>query len=243
MLLNCHSYYSLRYGTFSEEELVDLAIEQGYSSVGLTDINTTSGILSFLRYAQRKQIKGIVGIDFRNGASCQFVGIAPNEEAYFELNSFLAKHLHESRAFETKAPAFEHALIVYPFEAILKSSGYALRPNEYIGVSLHELRKLRLNKLIKTPDKLVLLQPVSFRSKRDFNTHRLLRAIDNNTLLSKLSIEEQGDIDHQMLDISELKKAVNDLDFLLEQTTKLSKQCSFEYPFDPRLPSENQQLF
>lgn len=47
MLLNCHSYYSLRYGTFSEEALVDLAIEQGYSSVGLTDINTTSGILSF----------------------------------------------------------------------------------------------------------------------------------------------------------------------------------------------------
>ena len=99
MLLNCHSYYSLRYGTFSEEALVDLAIEQGYSSVGLTDINTTSGILSFLRYARRKQIKGIVGIDFRHGTSCQFVGIAPNEEAYFELNSFLAKHLQDNERF------------------------------------------------------------------------------------------------------------------------------------------------
>ena len=243
MLLNCHSYYSLRYGTFSEEELVDLAIEQGYSSVGLTDINTTSGILSFLRYAQRKQIKGVVGIDFRNGTSCQFVGIAPNEKAYFELNSFLAEHLHEGSTFETKAPAFEHALIVYPFEAILKSSGYALRPNEYIGVSLHELRKLRLNKLIKTPEKLVLLQPVSFRSKRDFNTHRLLRAIDNNTLLSKLSSEEQADPTDQMPSKSTLYERLSDVEFLLENTAVLIDRCQLDFQFDQQAESQNLSTF
>jgi DNA polymerase-3 subunit alpha len=70
MLLNGHSYYSLRYGTFSEEALVDLALEKGYDSVGLTDINTTSGVLSFLRYAQEKEMKAVVGIDFRNRTRC-----------------------------------------------------------------------------------------------------------------------------------------------------------------------------
>ena len=82
MLLNGHSYYSLRYGTFSEEALVDLAIEKGYDSVGLTYINTTSGVLSFLRYAQEKKVKAVVGVDFRNRTRCQFVGIALNENGY-----------------------------------------------------------------------------------------------------------------------------------------------------------------
>lgn len=243
MLLNCHSYYSLRYGTFSEEALVDLAIEQGYSSVGLTDINTTSGVLSFLRYAQHKQIKGIVGIDFRNGTSCQFVGIAPNEDAYFELNSFLAKHLHEGKAFEAKAPAFEHAIVIYPFESALKTSGHSLRVNEYIGVSLRELRKLSLNKLIKTPDKLILLQPVSFRSKRDFNTHRLLRAIDNNTLLSKLSSEEQADPADQMPSRSVLCEHLSDVEFLLENTSALIDRCQLDFQFDQQAESQNLNTF
>lgn len=243
MLLNCHSYYSLRYGTFSEEALVDLAIEQGYSSVGLTDINTTSGVLSFLRYAQHKQIKGIVGIDFRNGTSCQFVGIAPNEDAYFELNSFLAKHLHEGKAFEAKAPAFEHAIVIYPFESALKTSGHSLRVNEYIGVSLRELRKLSLSKLIKTPDKLILLQPVSFRSKRDFNTHRLLRAIDNNTLLSKLSSEEQADPADQMPSRSVLCEHLSDVEFLLENTSALIDRCQLDFQFDQQAESQNLNTF
>jgi DNA-directed DNA polymerase III PolC len=243
MLLNCHSYYSLRYGTFSEEALVDLAIEQGYNSVGLTDINTTSGVLSFLRYAQHKQIKGVVGVDFRNGTSCQFVGIAPNEDAYFELNSFLAKHLHEGKAFETKAPAFEHAIVIYPFESALKTSGHSLRANEYIGVSLRELRKLSLNKLIKTPDKLILLQPVSFRSKRDFNTHRLLRAIDNNTLLSKLSSEEQADPADQMPSRSVLYEQLSDVEFLLENTSALIDRCQLDFQFHQQAESQNLNTF
>ena len=37
------------------------------------------------------------------------------------------------------------------------------------------------------------MHPATFATKRDFNAHRLLRAIDNNTLLSKLSAEEQAD--------------------------------------------------
>ena len=41
-------------------------------------------------------------------------------------------------------------------------------------------------------EKLVVLAPVTFRDKKDFNTHRLLRAIDNNTLLSKLPLSEQA---------------------------------------------------
>lgn len=239
MLLNGHSYYSLRYGTFSEEALVDLALEKGYDSVGLTDINTTSGVLSFLRYAQEKKVKAVVGIDFRNRTRCQFVGIALNENGYLELNNFLAEHLHARKPFGSRAPVFTDAVIIYPFENALKEDLTSLRANEYIGIGLNELRKLSLNRLAKTPEKLVLLHPVSFRSKRDFNTHRLLRAIDNNTLLSKLDSEEQGELSQQMPSKETLYEQLQDVDFLIENTRALMASTCVRFAFGPKAPSQN----
>ena len=42
MYLNCHSYYSLRYGTIPVEELVAQAAEMGIEAMALTDINVTT---------------------------------------------------------------------------------------------------------------------------------------------------------------------------------------------------------
>ena len=71
MYLNCHSYYSLRYGTFSEIELLQLAKENNIASIALTDINNTSACLNFVQQAKKQGIKPIVGVDFRNGNTQQ----------------------------------------------------------------------------------------------------------------------------------------------------------------------------
>ena len=57
MYLNCHSYYSLRYGTFSEIELLELAKKNHVESLALTDINNTSACLNFVRKAREYAIK------------------------------------------------------------------------------------------------------------------------------------------------------------------------------------------
>lgn len=49
MYLNCHSYYSLRYGTFPVEELVNHAKQMGIETLALTDINNSSGIIDFVK--------------------------------------------------------------------------------------------------------------------------------------------------------------------------------------------------
>lgn len=243
MYLQCHSYYSLRYGTISEEELVDLAIAKGYSFAALTDINNSAAVLSFVKYCQKKSIQPIIGIDCRNKNSKAYVAIARSTQGFYNLNQFVSEVQASKKGYPKYAPNLDEVSFIYPFTQVQIENLQITLPNHYIGVSIKDLNRLRFSRLIENKEQLVFLSPVSFRSKRDFNTHRLLRAINSNTLLSKLAVEEQGDIDHQMLDIDELKKAVNDLDFLLEQTTSLSKKCSFEYSFDPRLPSENQQLF
>jgi len=76
MYLNCHTYYSLRYGTFSETVLLQLAQENHIKQVVLTDINNTSAALNFVRKTAEFDVKPILGIDFRNGVDPCFVAIA-----------------------------------------------------------------------------------------------------------------------------------------------------------------------
>mgnify|MGYP000665584249 FL=1 len=64
MYTNCHTYYSLRYGTFSETALLDLAVKHQIDQLALTDINSTSACLNFIREAKYLNIKPVVGVDF-----------------------------------------------------------------------------------------------------------------------------------------------------------------------------------
>ena len=82
MYLNTHTYYSLRYGTMKPKELLALAQKMGVSQLALTDINNTSACLDFVRLAPEYNIKPIVGIDFRNKAQQQFVGIAKKQSRF-----------------------------------------------------------------------------------------------------------------------------------------------------------------
>lgn len=51
MYLNCHSYFSLCYGTLSVERLVEEAIRKGVTAMALTDINNSTGVLDFFSAA------------------------------------------------------------------------------------------------------------------------------------------------------------------------------------------------
>lgn len=54
MLLNLHSFYSLRYGTLSLEDLIEGMQSGGYDTAVLTDINNTSGSLDFIRLGRKR---------------------------------------------------------------------------------------------------------------------------------------------------------------------------------------------
>src|ERR1700752_4463388 len=204
MLLNCHTYFSFGYGTLSIEELLNEVILKGHSSFVLTDINNTSACLETVRLANEKNIKPIIGIDFRNGIKQQYIGIAKNNLGFKELNEHLSEHLHEAKNFNPIAPEFSNAYIIYPLH---NYQGQTLSENEFIGVTIKDFLKLPFSIARHQTDKLVILQAVSFIHKGHFNAHRLLRAIDKNTLLSKLPKEEQTSPDEIMLYYTDLRLA------------------------------------
>ncbi|MDC6403769.1 MULTISPECIES: DNA polymerase III subunit alpha [Maribacter] len=243
MYLNCHTYYSLRYGTFSEEELLRMAQKNRVSKLVLTDINNTSAALNFVRKAPEYDVRPLLGIDFRNGVDPCFIGIAKNNEGYLELNNFLSKHLHEEKRFPSRAPRFQNAYAVYPFEKVLLNEMVHFGAHEFIGISIADLRKLPFSRIKGLRDKLVVQQPVTFRHKGDFNAHRLLRAIDRNVLLSKLEKTEEGSEDEKMYPIENLVAAFSEYSFILENTEKLLNTCSIHFDFSKDRVSQNLRTY
>lgn len=243
MFLNCHTYYSLRYGTFSVEDLCELAKANKVHSLAVTDINNTSACLSLLKIARDFNIKPLVGIDFRNGVKQEYVGIAKSNEGFRTLNEHLSAHLHPKKAFPGTAPRLEECYIIYPLEKVMAEKKIHFRENEFIGVSVESLRKLKFSKYLQFKDQLVVLQTVSFRNKRDFNAHRLLRAIDNNTLLSKLPETEQGNPGHIMVPPEHISEAFRDYPHILENTRAIIENCEVHFKFGKERLNQNLQVF
>ena len=86
MLINCHSYYSFKYGTLSPTELVDTLQSKGYNSIALTDINSTSGSLYFAMEAQKRNLAYTLGIDFRKDNEQHFIAIAQSNMGFQAMN-------------------------------------------------------------------------------------------------------------------------------------------------------------
>ncbi len=233
----------MRYGTYSDEELVALAVRNNVDTVVLTDINNTSACLNFVRLLQDQPQKAVLGIDFRNDHQQLYVGIARNNDGFQELNRFLSHHLHHKLPLPVEAPPFENAYIIYPLDRVMKLEKTRFRESEFIGISTTSLRKLPFTQYKDLPDKLVVLQTTTFRNKRDFNAHRLLRCIDLNILLSQLPVEQQGDLEHKMIPSALLEKLFEDYPHIPKNTTALLEQCHIDFDYDKSQLNANQKTY
>ena len=236
MLLNCHTYYSYKFGTISIEQLIQEAIDRGYRSLVLTDINNTSAAIDFIRRCEGKEIKPVVGIDFRNGAQQKYIGIARNNDGYRFLNEHLTYHLHSEAKIPDRAPEIADAYFIYPLGAVHPKD---LKENEFIGIRPMQVNRV-FGDLRNYLDKLVVLQPVTFRNKRDFNIHRLLRAINNNTLLSLLPKSEEASPDEMMWPRQDIYEQYRDFPQLIDNAQRIIDSCSIEFTFKK---SKNKKCF
>jgi DNA polymerase-3 subunit alpha len=241
MYLNCHTYYSLRYGTIKPEDLLAIAVKNSIQAIALTDINNTSACLDFVRLSTKYNIKPVLGVDFRNGAEQQFVLIAKNNRGFQNINNYLAFFLHHKDLKIPKRPAviIDDCFVIYPYQ---KAKQCALKPNEFLGIKPEDLNTLKFSKWNTKRHKLVILQTVSFQNKKGFNTHRLLRAIDNNTLLSKLSKSEEGNILDMMMSYEEIQKTYEEFPEIIGNTEAILNACLIDFDFSQEVPN-NQKSY
>ncbi|MFT7113649.1 MAG: DNA-directed DNA polymerase III PolC [Candidatus Azotimanducaceae bacterium] len=238
MYLNCHTYYSLKYGSISPNELLNECKNQEIERISITDINNTSATLELIRNGAEKGITVIPGIDFRNGAEQLFVGIAKNNQGFYELNKYISDCSNQK--IESTAPIFKNVYVIYPWHNQPKKP---LNTNEFIGVRPSDFPKLMASKWLTKQEKLVALMPVTFLDKKGYNIHRLLRAIDKGHLLSQLPKTEEAREDELLLPQQKIIETYAPFPTLIENTNTLLESCHFNFDFEHVDYHNNQQSY
>ncbi|MEO9210326.1 MAG: PHP domain-containing protein, partial [Ginsengibacter sp.] len=243
MYLNCKTYYSFRYGTISTAELIAMAVDNGVSSLALTNINATCDIWDFVKQAEAAGIKPIAGTEIRNGDTLLYVLIAANNEGLAWIHRFLSEHLMEKKPFPVAADNhtfFENptdGFVIYPLHTKPLSE---LLSHEVIGLLPWEVNQLITLDWKKYQNKFVIRQPVTFQNKTYFNLHRLLRSISKNCLLSKLPVESQASPKEVFASPASLLKAFQQYPFIVTNTYQLMNACSISMDFGV---DKNKQTF
>ena len=219
MLLNVHSYNSLCYGTMPIADLVRKAAAMGYSVLPLTDINTTMGAADFVVECQRKGVRPVVGVEFRNGNELLYVALAKNNAGFAELNRFLTDYNKNKQSYPETAPDWKQVFVIYPFG---KRKPNLLKKDEFLGVRFSQLTKLYS---CESFDKLVAMQPVTFAEADDFQLHQCMRAIDENVLISRLEPAACAAPDEILLPFERLKTTFALYPQLIENAERILGEC------------------
>lgn len=237
MYLNCHSYYSLRYGTLSVEQLAALAAAKGIDCMALTDINNTTGTVDFVKACEKNNIKPVAGIEFRKGNRLLYIAIAQNNKGFQEINEFLSNHNISGTPLPSLAPVFNHTYIIYPFS---ERNPAQLRDNEYIGVRISDINKLISSEYRHRQHKLLALNSLTFVSENGYELHRNLRAIDNNIVLSQLVPEQVASADEMFRTPEQLNEAFSAYPQIIHNTGRMLNECSIAFDFNT---VKNKKLF
>jgi DNA polymerase III alpha subunit len=232
MLLNTHSWFSLNHGVLSPEQVLQEAHTLGLQQVALTDINCTAGWSDFFRLAAQYRVRPLAGIEFKVDTRTLYIGIARNNNGVHQLCSLLTDLLLDGDALPERAPDLPDTFIIFPYSALNIPS--QLRPNEFVGVRPGDVNRLRFSPWMKRKDRLVALAPATFRSdpilaKRDFNVHRLKRAVDTNTLLSTTPPSHVAVPENRFLSEEQLCTAFAAVPELVWNTRRLMEQCEVHF--------------
>lgn len=237
MLYTCHTYYSLLYGTMPVESMVDKAKKLGIQALVLTDINNTSACFDLVKLCTQQNIKPIVGMECRGNDHYLYTCIARNTEGFREINDFLSEHNLEQKALPSAAPDFSNVFVLYTPGS--RSLGQ-LRENEFIGVRPWEISKIYTSEYQRQPEKLVAHFPVTFATGADYELHKHLRAIDHNTLLSKLTNNQTARPEEYFVSPDRLQKLYLDYPWLIRNAERLINECSFHVDFET---PKNKRIF
>ena len=239
MHLTCHTYYSLRYGTLSPAQLAEEAARRGIHTLVLADVNSTAAAYPFWKACRRWGVAPVFGVDFRRGGECLFVGIARSQDGWAELCGLLTECSLAGRELPNHAPEhWRHCDVVYP--RLVKPID-RFRDGEYLGVRAEHLNHLFRSPVAARPDRLVAWSPFTVLDDEAHVTHRLLRAVDLNTVLSQLPPRQVARPDERLYDYGELRERYATHPHLLDNAARLVAESSFD--FDEGGPALNKGTF
>jgi error-prone DNA polymerase len=232
--LTVHSYYSLMWGTCSPEKICAAAKKRGYRRLAITDTNNLYGLWPFLKGCKHENITPIIGAEVTDPETgYRAVCLVKNDQGFRNLCRIITCR-HMDAAFDLKSVILTHAkglvvvtqqpeLLTQWHEAGLTVAAAASgKPNGIV------FRLRKMSRYLGIP---ILVTPGSFfADPGDFKTHRILRAIDLNTSLFRLTTKDTTSPDAWLATALEYTRRFAIWPDVLRATEAIAEQLTFTGP-------------
>ncbi len=231
--LHVHSNFSFCRGASRIEVLVDTALARGMPAMALTDTNGLYGLVWFLQYAAERGLRPIVGAELRT-EDARAVLLVRRPEGYATLCRLLSRrHLEPGfRIGRALLEDREHLFILSDHLPLLETLAKA-NGTEQLYVELNdpaaEPPLMEFSRRTGIP--VVATNDVHFVDPSEFELHRLLRAIDLNTCLTRIPPAELAGRDRWMKTAEEMARRYPHLPQALENTGKIAAECTSDIGF------------
>jgi DNA polymerase-3 subunit alpha/error-prone DNA polymerase len=228
------SGYSLMQGTAKVEALCRHAKELGYTRLALTDRDNLYGLWQFLAACRRQGIRPIVGAEVTDRSTSNRVVCLVKDEAGYSRLCRLLTERHTGGDFDLSSALCRlgRGMVILAGDPVILSAGHnagldmaAVMPQKP-APSAHPLRRCaaRLElPLAAAPDSF-------FLRPEDFAVHRVLRAIEANTALSRIKPFHTAAKEAFLAAPFEYEKRFAACPEALLQTEAISERLSFTGP-------------
>lgn len=229
MFLNCKTWFSFHYGTYPTKDLVERAQQLGVKAMALTNINSTADCWDFVLKCREVGIKPILGVEVRNENQLCYILLAKNNAGLLLIHRFLSEYKQRKMPFPERLPfPLDDIWVIYAFKD--HPALDSLQPGELIGLKQEDLNKLSWREALQA-NCWVILQPVTYQDKTNYDLHRILRAIAKNTLLSKLTKEDYAGEQEVFVEEELLVSAFARFPSVISKTLEVLDSCSIEMEF------------
>jgi error-prone DNA polymerase len=185
------SCYSLMWGTPDIDALCRHAARLGYDRLALTDTDNLYGLWPFIAACEREGLRPVIGAEVTDKRTSRRTACIVKDRAGYQNLCRLLTRRHTHAAFDLKTAVMEFSggLVVLSSDAELLSTWRAADVDVVAAMPRHPVSAGHV--LRRTAAKLdipLAAVPGSFfLSPEDVVVHRVLRAIANNTSLSRLT--------------------------------------------------------
>ena len=240
--LSIHSHYSLMWGTCSPEKICAAAKKRGYHRLAITDTDNLYGLWFFLKSCKRENLTPIVGAELTDSArkpadkpstGYRAVCLVKNDQGDRNLCRIITRR-HIDPAFDLKSVILTHAggLVITTQHPELLTHWHGAGLTVAAAVSgKPDSVAFRVRKTSQYLGIPMLFTPGSFfTDPDDFETHRVLRAINLNTSLSRLTMEDIASPDAWLATAGEYTKCFAIWPDVRRATEAIADQLTFTGP-------------
>lgn len=230
--LHTHSSYSPMWGIPTVETLCEAARAQGQDIVALTDTNGLYGAIHFLDVAKQAGLKPILGAQLVH-QDHRAVLLAKTPDGYSNLCRVLSAR-HEEADFDfTKAVArYRAGLVILSDDfSALAAWCHDAASDLYVELSpgSDTQEAITFSRRMGVPP--IATSSAALLHPRDFGGHRLLRAIADNTTLSRLKAHRCCAASHWLMPPAVLTRYFPHVPEALTNSRRIAEQCHTAWDF------------